>query len=510
MNGLGLVAQAGAIGSLTEAIGLVFTGQTLLWVVVGLVLGMIGGALPGVGSSLSMAIILPLTLPLSPVNAIVLLVSMYSGAMYGGSIAAILVNVPGTGAAAATTFDGYPMSKQGRAVDALSMSATASSVAGFLSVLTLLLISPLLIEVVLLFGSPENFMMAVLGLAMIAIVAQGSVVKAIISGGFGLMITTIGIAPNSPELRYTFGQLGLRNGVDFIAALIGMFAIAEMIKIAGQEGGIADSAIEMTGNRFAGVRETFQHPWTLVKSGYIGMLIGAIPGAGATVSNFIAYGEAMRSSATPERFGEGEPLGVIAAEASNNGTIGGSLIPTIAFGIPGSGSTAVLLGGLLMHGLRPGPQLFETDLHLTYTFLIALLIGNFFILFAGVVFVTRMGRLTQIDTHVIIPMVVVLSMVGGYTLNNNWMDILTLIFLGLIGYLMVKYGYSVIAFVLGVVLGPIAEENLLRSLQISGGDYSVFISPGQQPIAFLLLILTIVILFGPFVKPWLEQTISGR
>ena len=508
MSAVGIIAQTGALGALTEAMNLVLTGETLLWIIVGLILGMIGGALPGIGSSLSMAIILPLTLPLSPVNAIVLLVSMYSGAMYGGSIAAILVNVPGTGGAAATTFDGYPMSKQGRAVDALSMSATASAVAGFISVLTLLLISPLLIEVVLLFGSPENFMMAVLGLAMIAIVARGSVIKAIVSGGFGLMITAIGIAPNSPELRYTFGLLGLRDGIDFIAALIGMFAIAEMIKLAGQEGGIAESTIEMAGNSLSGVRETFQHPWTLVKSGYIGMLIGAIPGAGATVSNFIAYGEAMRSSPNSERFGKGEPLGVIASEASNNGTIGGSLIPTIAFGIPGSGSTAVLLGGLLMHGLRPGPQLFETDLHLTYTFLIALLLGNFFILFVGVVFVTRMGQLTQIDTHVIIPMVVVLSMVGGFTLNTNWMDIWTLLLLGLIGYLMVKYQYSIIAFVLGVVLGPIAEENLLRSLQISGGSYSVFTSPVQQPIAFVLLVATVIILIGPFIKPQLERVFS--
>lgn len=451
MNTLGIIAQTGAVSALTEALSIVATGETLLWIIIGLILGIIGGALPGIGSSLSMAIVLPLTLPLSSVNAIVLLVSMYSGAMYGGSIAAILVNVPGTGGAAATTFDGYPMSKQGRAVDALATSATASAIAGFISVLTLLFISPILIEIVLLFGSPENFMMAVLGLAMITIVARGSIVKGIVSGAFGLMVTAIGIAPNSPELRYTFGQLALRDGIDFIAALIGMFAIAEMIKLASQEGGIADSSIEMAGSRLSGVRETLSHPVALVKSGYIGMLIGAIPGAGATVSNFIAYGEAMRSSKNSERFGNGDPLGVLASEASNNGTIGGSLIPTISFGIPGSGSTAVLLGGLLMHGLQPGPQLFETDLHLTYTFLIALLIGNFFILFVGVVFVTRMGRLTQINTHIIIPMVIVLSMLGGFTLNNNWIDIWTLIVLGIIGYMMVKYNYSIIAFVLGVL-----------------------------------------------------------
>lgn len=508
MDASGVLLQVDTVGALLEALNTVFTGETLLWIFVGLVLGMIAGALPGIGSSLGMAIILPLTLPLSPVNAIVLLVSMYSGAMYGGSIAAILVNVPGTGGAAATTFDGYPMSKQGRAVDALSMSATASATAGFVSVLTLIVISPILIEIVLMFGSPENFVMAVLGLAMITIVARGSMVKGIVSGAFGLMITTIGIAPNSPELRYTFDILALRDGIDFIAALIGMFAIAEMIKLASQTGGIADSTIDMSGNALSGVKETFSHPIILLKSGYIGMLIGAIPGAGATVSNFIAYGEAMRSSKFPERFGEGEPLGVISSEASNNGTIGGSLIPTISFGIPGSGSTAVLLGGLLMHGLRPGPQLFESELHITYTFLIALLIGNVFIIFAGVFLVTRMGRLTQVDTHVIAPLIIVLSMVGGFTLNGNWVDVGTLLVLGLIGYMMVKYEYSIIAFVLGVVLGPIAEENLLRSLQISDGSYMIFFNPSQQPIASVLMVLTVIILVGPYVKPKLERIIG--
>lgn len=488
-----------------EAVGILFTVDTFVWVIVGLVLGMIGGALPGVGSALSMAIILPLTLPLSPVNAIILLVSMYSGAMYGGSIAAILVNVPGTGAAAATTFDGYPMSQQGRATEALATSATSSAIAGFFSVLTLLLISPILIEVVLLFGSPEYFLMAILGLAMITVVAQGSIVKGLTAGAFGLALTSIGIAPNYPELRYTFGSLELYDGISFIAALIGMFAIAEMIKLAAQKGGIADADIELGGDLLEGVRNTIRHPVTVVKSGYMGMLIGAIPGAGATVSNFLAYGEAMRSSSDPDSFGKGNPLGVIASEASNNGTIGGSLIPTLSFGIPGSGSTAVLLGGLLMHGLRPGPQLFESELQTTYAVLLALLVGNFFILFVGVGLVTRLGILTRINTHVIIPVIIVLSIVGGYTLRTNWIDVITVLGLGIIGYYMVKYNYSVIAFVLGVVLGPIAEENLVRSLQLSDGSYMIFLT---KPLSLVIVVLIFIVLFGPHVKPRLEQYVS--
>ena len=495
-----------ATQAVVEAGVTLFSWPTFGWVVIGIILGVIAGALPGVGSSMGMAIVLPLTLPLGPVNAIVLLVSMYSGAMYGGSIAAILVNVPGTGGAAATTLDGYPMTKQGNAVKALAMSATASATAGFFSVLTLLLFSPILIEVVLLFGSPEFFLMAAFGIAMITVVVQGSIVKGIAAGAFGLMITSIGIAPNAPELRYTFGSLSLYDGLDFIAALIGMFAIAEMIKLAAKEGGIAEEGLDMSGSITEGVWETYRHPVTIVKSGYMGMLIGAIPGAGATVANFFAYGEAMRASDDPSGFGKGDPLGVISAEASNNGTIGGSLIPTISFGIPGSGSTAVLLGGLLMHGLRPGPDLFGAELATTYTFLLALMVGNVFIILAGVFLVTRMGRITQLDTHIIIPVIIVLSVVGGYSLRTNWADVITVIGLGVLGYMMVKHDYSIIAFVLGVVLGPIAEENLMRSLQISDGSYLIFVT---RPISLLIVILIIAVLVGPYLKPWLAERRSN-
>lgn len=491
------------VQALIEASYMVFSWPTMGWVVVGLILGVIAGALPGVGAALGMAIVLPLTLPLQPVDALIVLVGMYSGAMYGGSIAAILVNVPGTGGAAATTLDGYPMSKKGQAVEALSISASASAIAGFFSVATLIVLSPVIIELVLAFGSPEYFVMAILGLALITVVVRGSIIKGLTAGAFGLMITSIGIAPNSPQLRYTFDSLALYDGIDFIAALIGVFAIAEMIKLSAQEGGIAGEAIDMTGNALSGVRTTLDHPIALLKAGYMGMFIGAIPGAGATVANFFAYGEAVRSSDDSESFGTGNPLGVLATEASNNGTIGGSLVPTLSFGIPGSGSTAVLLGGLLLHGLRPGPDLFEAELATTYAFLIALLIGNVFILLGGVFLVTRLGILTKIDTNVIIPMVIVLSILGGYTLANNWIDVWTVLTLGVVGYFMVRYDYSIIAFLLGIILGGIAEENLMRSLQLSGGSYDIFVT---RPISLILVVLTLVILFGPFVKSKLNAS----
>ncbi|MEM4782019.1 MAG: tripartite tricarboxylate transporter permease [Halalkalicoccus sp.] len=498
--------------TLLGAIDVLLTFETLFWIVAGILVGILVGALPGLGPPLGMAIILPLTLPLTPENAIILLIGVYSGSMYGGSIAAVLINTPGVSSSAATMFDGYPMSKQGKAATALSISATASAVAGFFTITALILFSPVLIEMVLRVGTPERFLVAILGLAMITVVTRGSVAKGLLAGAAGLLVTTVGAAPMTLDRRYAESLL-LYDGIDFVAVLIGLFAIAEMMKLAGQEGGIAEGAVEIGGNVKEGAIETLRHPVMLVKSGLIGMGVGAIPGAGATVSNFVAYSEAVRSSKDPESFGSGNPLGVMASEASNNGTVAGSLVPAISFGIPGSSSTAVLIGGLLMHGLRPGPSMFEADgeLMLTYTMLLALLVGNVIILAFGLTMVTRLGYLTKIDTNYIIPMVVVLSFLGTYALRVNPIDIVTIIVFGVIGFYMVRYNYSVIAFVLGVVLGDIAEENLYRSLELSGGDWAIFVNPFEYGrwLSPILVLAICAILFGPFLKSWLDERRSG-
>lgn len=485
-----------------DSVDILFAWPTFGWLIVGLFLGIIFGALPGIGSSLGMAIILPLTLPIEGVSAIILLVAIYSGAMYGGSIAAILVNVPGTAAAAATTFDGYPMSQQGKAKDALAMSAVASSIGGFFTIIALFLVSGVLVQIVLAFGSPEYFLIAMLGISMITVVAQGSMVKGLIAGFFGLLLTTVGIAPVSPTLRYTFDQLALYDGLSYVAALIGLFATTEMLFLAKRTGGIAKEDVEIEGSLRRGVNETFNRPVTVLKSAFIGMGIGAIPGSGASVSNFLAYTEAMRASKETESFGKGNPEGVIASEASNNGTVGGSLIPTLSFGIPGSGSTAVLLGGLIMHGMVPGPDLFTTQLPQTYSLFLSLLVGNVVILILGLSVITKLSYITKIDSHYIVPTIMVLAMLGSLTLRSNWVDVSLVVLLGLIGYYMRKHDYSVIAFVLGFVLGPIAEQNLLRSLQLSGGSFAIFI---EKPLSLMLVIAILVILMGPFIGPKLAQ-----
>ena len=489
-----------------EATTVAFSWPTVGWIVLGILIGIVIGALPGLGPSLGMAIMLPLTLPLEPADAVVLLVSVYSGSMYGGAIAAILINAPGTSAAAATTFDGYPMSRSGEGMKALAISATSSSIAGFFSVITLILLSPLLVEVILAFQSPEYFLIALLGLAMITVIAKGDLLKGLTAGMVGLMLTSIGTAPMTPTARYAFqDQLGfmLTDGISFVAVLIGLFAIAEMYKLAGEKGGISQEGIVMSGNILTGVRTALSRFKTLIKSSYIGMLIGAIPGAGSTVSTFVAYGEAVRSSKDPDSYGKGNPDGLVAAESSNNGTIGGSLIPTLSFGVPGSAATAVLLGGLIMHDLTPGPTLFSDELVTTYTMLVALLIGNVIILIVGLLFVTRTSVITKINTDYIIPLIVVLAMLGSFSLRGGsqiWTDIITVFLMGVIGYYMKEYNYSIIAFVLGVVLGEIAETNLDRSLQLSEGSWLIFVNPIDQPLSFLLVSAIALMLFGPLIK----------
>lgn len=501
-----VLLQATPVEALMQGIRTALSWPVVGWMALGLLAGIVLGGLPGIGSPVGMAIVLPLTVPLEPTAALILLTSIYSGAMFGGSISAILINAPGTESAAATTLDGYPMAKNGLAKNALAIATTASALNGFLAAIALVIISPILIEVVLLFGSPEYFLLAILGISLITIVAEGSVVKGIVSGAFGFMISTIGVAIMSASPRFTFGSLALYEGLSFVAALIGMFAFAEMMKLAVQTQ-IADEEVGVTGSIVDGIKTVFKYPKTTLKAGVLGMLIGAVPGSGATTSTFVAYAEEARSSAKDGIFGEGDPRGIIAPEGANNPTVSGSLIPTLSFGIPGSGSTAVLLGGILMHGLQPGPQLFEAQLNITYALFVSVFLGNILILVVGYSIIPYASGITKLDTDIIIPMVVVLSFIGAYSLNQNWFDAFGVLALGILGYYMIQYNYSVIAFVLGIVLGPIAEENFFRSLQISSGDYTIFVSP-QQPLSLGISILIVLVLVGPFLGPRLRDAID--
>ncbi|NUE03700.1 tripartite tricarboxylate transporter permease [Halorubraceae archaeon YAN] len=480
-----------------EGFANLFVWPTLGWLLLGVVLGIILGAIPGIGPVVGMALILPFTAGMEGIDVIIMFVMMYLGGMYGSSIAAILINAPGTAAAAATTMDGYPMSQNGKSINALTISAISSSLGGLLTAGALLVIGPLMLTLVLLLGSPEYFLVAFIGIAMITIVAKGALVKGIIVGCFGLSITTIGLGGHILSPRYTFGQPALNDGIDFVAVLIGLFALAEMIRLSDKVGGISDGETGLSGSRKEGLKSVLDNPLDVIKSGYLGMIVGSVPGAGASVSNFVAYSEGKRTDKNPESFGTGNPRGVVTAEAANTGTTAGSIVPTFAFGIPGSATTAVLLGALIMHGLQPGPNLFTSNIDVTYTVFTSLILGNIVIALIGVLFVTKMGYLTEIDTHIIIPLVVALAILGSFAIRNLWIDVIVVLLFGLMGYYMKMYNYSLIALVLGVVLGPIAEQNLFRSLQLSGGSLSIFVS---SPVSLLLTIMLILLLISPVIK----------
>lgn len=491
------------LAALSEAFGMVLTPETIAIILLALVISITFGAIPGLGGALAMAILLPLTLFFDGFQALIFLVMIYNGAMYGGSITAILINVPGTAAAAASTLDGYQMTRQGESYRALILSALSSGIGGILADLLAFGMIFVIIPLVLVFTTADFFMITILGITLIAFVSQGSVTKGIIAGMFGLMIATIGIAPGIPDVRYTFGYLPLYDGLSFMAVLIGVFAISEMVKLIGEGGSISRAKVDKTEPRVTIVKYYLRQPTIIIKSTIIGIVVGSIPGSGAAVSNFASYAEQARSDAgSPDEeepdYGDGNPRGLIAAEGANNATVDGSILPTIAFGIPGSGATALLLGGMVLHGFVPGPSMVSDELPVTFSIFVGLLIGSIFILLFGVFFVSYIAKLTTINVHYIIPLVVVLSLFGAFSFRNNLIDVPTVFIFGIIGYYMIKHNYSIIALIIGVILGGIAEENFIRALQISGGDYSILI--GTIP-SLIMFLLTLTIIFTTVLLP---------
>lgn len=486
----------GLIEPLTEAMSIVFSWPAIGLLVAGLVLGIVLGAIPGVGSVIGMAITLPLTLPLSGTEALIFLTAIYSGAMYGSSISSILINVPGSPAAAATIFDGYPMTTQGKAKDALGISATASALGGTATMISLFVITPLVTSVVLLFETPHIFLITILGIIMIAVIAsQGSTVKGITSGAFGLLIMTVGTTPTTPTPRFTFDSYLLLSGLSFVAILLGVFAIGEMIRIIDTEGGVASTVADVSGSVVRGIRTVLANKLLMLRSAFIGMGIGSLPGAGGAVSNFIAYALEARNADDSDAYGKGNPRGVIAAESSNNGTVAGSLIPLLSFGIPGSPSTAILLGAFVMHGIDPGPTLFEESLQLIYAIIISLMVSNVMILVIGLSLVARYGyKVSLVDTRYLVPVIVVLAALGTITLRSNPIDLLTMLTFGVVGLLLKRYDYSIVALVLGAVLGTISERTLNRALILSDGSFAIFVS---DPLAVGLVSVIVAVLLVP-------------
>jgi putative tricarboxylic transport membrane protein len=461
---------------------------TLVFLVLSVIWGIVFGSIPGLTGIVGVALLIPFTFVLDPITGLIVLGGVYVGSTFGGSISAILFNTPGSPEAACTALDGYPMAKRGEAGKALGLALGASAIGGIVGSLVLMLAAPPLARLALNFGPAEYFALAVFGITAIASIGGGSVIKGLLAGLMGLAVATIGIDPLTGMPRYTFGNMMLLTGVSFVPAIIGIFALAEVLQ-RFSEGPTRSQSIQGVSTNLPGLREFLKLRWTLLRSSAIGTAVGALPGVGATTAAFISYSEAVRWSKTPEKFGTGQPEGIAAPESANNAAVGGSLIPLLALGIPGSATTAVMIGGLTIHGIVPGPLLMQTNATLVYSIFIAMLIANLLMIVIGLRAARYFAVILKAPYALVGPAIVVLCMTGVYALNNNVVDVAVMLVFGVVGFALRRLGFPVACFIIGLVLGPIAELSLRQGLILADRDIIELVT---RPVTALLLILSVL------------------
>lgn len=480
------------MGGVIDGLQMLVTTSIVPAAAAGVAWGILGGSLPGISPSISMALLLPLTYGLEPGPAIVLLASTYIGAEYGGSIPAILINTPGTNAAAATVLDGYPMKVQGRGGEALGISLYSGVIGGFIGLSMLVLLTRPLANVALAFTPMSYFALGALGLSVIASLAGASMLKGLAAGVLGLMVATVGSDPISGVPRFTFGQAALLDGIAPILVMIGLFAVSELFLQASQPPW-EKTPPEFTKIRFPGgkLRRRLRKPQLI--GSLIGTVEGVIPGAGGTIASFLSYNEARRWSNSKEEFGRGSPEGIAAPETANNTVSATALVPLLSFGIPGSNSAAILLGGFLVHGLLPGPRLFEENAGVVTGLYMGLFVANLSLLVIGRAILPVCLWLVNRSKAVLMAFIYALIFSGIYTINYSLFDIGLVLAAGTVGLAMRILGFPLLPAVLGVVLGFLVESNYRRSLVLSGGDHSIFL---EDPVAVVLLSFAVLFLAG--------------
>lgn len=467
--------------------------MNLLVILLGVALGIILGALPGFTATMGIAVVLPLTYGMSPVIALTLLTTIFVGGIHGGSVPAILLKTPGTPAAAATTLDGYPMAMRGDAGKALGIDAFSSGTGGFIATIILSVGAYQLARFSLRFGPPEYFALGILGITVIASLSTRSVLKGLIAAALGLVFSTVGFDPMAGFPRFAFGMLPLYEGVSLVPTVIGLFAISQVFQEIEVYAKTRKLKItEKVSAKLPSIKEIKKLFPTILRSSLIGTVVGAIPGPGTVLGAFIAYGEAKRHSKHPEQFGKGAPEGVAAAEAGNNSAAVGALIPTFSLGIPGEAASAVLLGGLMIVGLRPGPMLLQQSPDILYAVFAALLIANIVLIFEGLFMARFLSKIVQIPRPFLLTVILLFSILGTYGINYSVFDIGVGLFFGVLGYGMTKLDFPVTPVLLSIILGPIIEANLRRTLLISQGDITVLFT---RPITAVLLALAVISLF---------------
>ena len=482
-----------------EAFSVFLSWQNILIVAVGVAIGTIIGAIPGMTITMGVALALPFTFNMPPVMGILLLLGVYKGGLYGGSITAILIKTPGTPAASCTVLDGYPMSQKGEAKKALDIALYASCTADLISNISLILFAGVLASFALRFGPPEFFTLIVFSLTIIAGVSGASLAKGILSASLGLILACVGLDLVYGTERFIFGDYRLMAGLNFIPVLIGLFALPEIIDRAtrrARPGGSRPQNLGI-GATLADYLKVFK---STIRGSIFGVILGAIPGIGGAPSAFLSYSEARRTSKNPERFGKGEIEGVAASEAGNNGVAGATMIPLLALGIPGDVITAVILGAFMIHGLRPGPILFEENLPMIYALFMGILLGSAYLLVIGKIAIRFFSRVATVPNRILYPIVLVLCVYGAYAVNNTLFDILVMFFMGLVGFAMLRLDIPAAPFLIAFVLGPLLEDSFRQSLLISEGDAAIFFRNTICIAFWMLTCLSLLVLVRSRVK----------
>lgn len=475
-----------------------FTPQALIFMCLGVGFGLLISFMPGIGGVVAMALLLPFTFGLEPAAALALLLGAHVATIFGSSISGILFNVPGAAKSVSVCFDGYPMTQKGQGARALGAAAMASFLGGIVGAIALTATLPLMRAVMMALGPPEYFMMALWGLTVIAIFSEGSVLKGIIAAGLGLMIAFIGMDPVTGTPRYTFGSLFMMDGIHFPVAVIGLFAISQMIKLFVKGGSIVQREINMGDSTvWDGIKDVFRH-WRLVlSSSVLGLFIGALPGVGASIGGIAAYGQAVQTSKNPEKFGTGAVEGVIAPEATNAANEGGGLMPTLGFGVPGGESMTILLSAFVTMGIQPGKELITNNLHLVFTMVWIIVIANLLTTSFGILTAKRLAKLTTLPGSILIPIIMSTCFLGAYSVKGRIGDVVVAAIFGVIGYLLEKYDYSRADMVIGMVLGLMLERYMHISLSLHGNLFFV-----TRPVTLALLLLVLFTLAYPFIRKW--------
>ena len=482
---------------------------TLLLILGSVVLGSFVGAVPGLGSKIALTIIIPFTGNLAPYVALAMYLSVSEASSFGDTIPAVLFKVPGTEGAAATAIDGYALSQKGKGAYALGVASMASFVGGMLGIGVSIVFIPFLADYVLMFGPPEFFWLAIIGISIIAVVSKGFIAKGILSGLIGLLISFIGTDMVTGKERFTFGTLFLMDGINFIPAMLGLFAVTEMLKLSRKKVKFEKTG-DVTSLReiWEGCMAVFKYPVNVIRSTFIGILIGAIPGTGKSVASFLSYLIAIRTSRHPETFGRGEVEGVIAPECANNACSGGggALIPTITLGIPGSSGMALILVGMTFLGIRSGPDFIIHHADKMYAMFAGLIVGTVFALVLNLVSIKPISKAVQIPNEILIPIVLVMAFLGAYALRNSVFDMLITVIFGLLGYSMDRYGYSPVCMVLAMILGPLAAESFFQAWMIGNRSLTIFFI---RPVSIGLILFLCLIMVGPHLSKVVRRVVKS-